>query len=406
MQALAWWPIPLPWLRALLLLVIVPGLLAGSVILAQRGTAEGVIAGLSLAVLLAGYAGALIGAARGRHGPSVWASAQELPSRVMAAQQIPLPFSSAMEAQKWLERRRLRLGFVILTFTCLITALLLMWMTDFLVRDLNPEALGADLKHLRQALTLFGRSWVVLSQLLLPLLISAAVGGNSLGRLTISVDSTVCSPFLATRPMATADMVAAKLLTCARGILLFWALMFLTGLLWAVWMGRVGELAEHLVARTGSPPAALLALMAGVVVLPAMSWLWLVSGMGVKILRWSVLEIIPALYSFGLLLLLGLALHDKIGPWRPVLGGIVVTALVGKAFAVCWVVTRLRRERLIQDRTIVWALTAWVVLTVMVLGIGAGVLALGPLLLGIAVLMLPLARPLAAPLALARHRTL
>ncbi len=406
MQALVWFPFPMPWLRALALLVIVQGLLAGAIFLAQRGTPEGVMAGSSVSVLLAGYAAALAGVSRSRHGTGTRGSFQEVSAASATKARALPPFASALEAQKWLERRRLRLGFLIFTLICLCFTLPLMVATDVLVRDLKPETLGDDMRQLRGALTLFGRSWLVLAQLpLLPLLISAATGGSSLGRLTPSADSQTFSVFLATRPMRIADMLAAKLLVCARGMIILWAVMFTAGLLWAVSMGRVGELSEHLIARTGSVPAALLALTAMLLVLPALSWLWLVSGVGVKMLRWPILEILPAFFSIGVLIFPGLLIADKLETWRPVLGGIVVAALMSKPFAVCWVVIQLRRERLVQDRTIVWAVIGWIVLAAAVLGIAVGVFDVGPLLVGFAVLMLPLARPLATPLVLARHRT-
>jgi hypothetical protein len=406
LQALVWWPFSLPWMRAILLTIGLPSLIAGSLVLAGKGAPDSVIIAACLSVLLAGYAGALIGVSRGRRGSMAWRVAPEVSPAVAAYQQRQLPFSSPLEAQKWLERRRLRCGFFIFMVIALFSTLGFMWGTDILVRDLNLETLGDDMRPLRQALTLFGRSWLVFAQLpVLPLLISAAAGGSALGRLSTSVESTTCSPFLATRPLSTTEIMEAKLLTCARGVIILWAVMFLAGILWAVCMGRVGELADHLLAQTGSVPAALLVLLAGVIIQPAISWLWLVSGMGGKILRWSVLEMVPAFFGIGVLLLPGLLIAEKLERWRPVLGGFVVAALVGKAVAVCWVVSQLRREKLVSDQTIAWAVTGWVVLVVAVLGIGAWLFAVGPLLAGVAVLMLPLARPLATPLALARHRT-
>src|SRR5262249_31192615 len=140
-----------------------------------------------------------------------------------------------------------------------------MWLTDFILRDMGPEQVGDTLR-------LFGRSWFVMAQLpVLPLLITGAVGGSTLGRLSSSAEIPHCSPFVATRPMRTADLISAKLRTCAQGVMALWALLFLEGALWALGTGRVSELAEYLVARAGSAPTALLVLTAGVVLLPVIS---------------------------------------------------------------------------------------------------------------------------------------
>jgi hypothetical protein len=127
--------------------------------------------------------------------------------------------------------------------------------------------------------------------------------------------------------------------------------------------------------------------------------------MGVKIVRWSILEMVPPFFSIGLMLLPGLLIVHKLEPWRPVLGGVVTAGLLAKVLAVCWIVRRLRQANLVRDRTIVWALFGWFALASVVLSFGFGLFDIGPLMAGFAVLLLPLARPLAAPLALARHRT-
>jgi hypothetical protein len=406
MQALAWWPFSLPWLRAFVLGIVVPGLIAGALILADKGVPAHVIVGISIPLLLFCYATSLIGVSRSRRGTNAWRSSASAELPVAAYRQVPPPFASPLEAQEWLERRRLYVGFVILTLICLSITPVFIWLADMLLGQLIPGTLPDDMKQLDGALTRYGRSWLVLAQLpVLPLLVSAASGGSALGRLSTSGDSPTLSPFLATRALRPADMVAAKLRACAWGIAILWALTYVMGLLWAVGMGRVTELAEHLVAITGSVPAALLVFIGGVIVLPVISWSWLVSGMGVKVLPWPLLEVVPAFFCIGALLFPGLLIADKLEPWRPVLGWMVVAGLAWKAWAVSSVVNGLRREKLVRDQTIAWVLTSWAMLLCVVLALFAVVFGLSPLLAGVAVLLLPLARLLAAPLVLARHRT-
>jgi hypothetical protein len=407
-QALLWFPFPLPWLRTPLLLIEL-GLFPGSVVLAERGTSELVLVAASLVVLLASYALALSGVSRSRRGAGTWERCREDLAVASAGQPTAKPFPSPMQAQEWLEARRLRWGFVAVTLLCLLFALQMMGMTQYIfhtIRGLTPEDLEKDLPHLREALTLWGREWLVISQLtVFGLLISAAIGGSSLGRLTTRAESPVVSAFLATRPMRTADLIKAKLLICARGTIILWAILFLTGLLWAACMGWLGEMADRLVARTGSLPGAVLALVVGVVLLPVLSWLWLISGMGMKVLRWPILEMVPAFFTLGLLMIVGLLNAGKFERWLPVLGWIVSGILVAKVVAVCWVVSRVRRERIVGLATLAWALVGWGLLAAVMVGVAIGWLSAGPLLSAFVLLLLPLARPLAAPLGLARHRT-
>ena len=240
---------------------------------------------------------------------------------------------------------------------------------------------------------------------LLPLLISAAIGGSTLNKLTSYTNNPEPSAFLATRPMHTSDMIRAKLLTCVQFVSILWALMFLTALLWATIMGRLGEMSQYLLAWTGSVPASLLALAVGIILLPVLSCLWLVSGMWVGVLRGGILEGVPAILTIGLLIFAVMLTGGKLDSWRPVFGAAIALALAAKVLAIVWVVRQLRRERLADARTLVWATVGWCLLATVVLGIAVGLFSAGLLVAGFILLLLPLARPLAAPLAMARHRT-
>jgi hypothetical protein len=409
MQALFWSPFPMPWQRSVVSVVVLMGLYIGTLILADRGTPEAVLAGGALAILLAAYATAFTGVVRGRRGAGTGGVVQLGTVTVAAEQQTPLPFASTLIAQQWLEWRRMS-GFFMVTVICVLISLAMMCLIDYVLGQLMSvgpvEELDDSIAGLRDALLVFGRSWYAISLLpAMPLLICASIGGSTLGKLTTGNNSPEPSAFLATRPIDVAGMVKAKLLTCVRYVGILWAGMFLMGLLWATCMGRLGEMADHLERWTGSAPTALLALFTGMILLPVISWLWLVSGMGVKVLRWTLLEVIPMSFSLGVPLLLVLLINGKLDLWSPILGVIVAVALVSKLIAVCWVIIRLQSERLVEVRTLAWAVAGWIALTGMLLAISVGVFAAGPLLAGFVVLMLPLARPLAAPLAVARHRT-
>jgi hypothetical protein len=117
-----------------------------------------------------------------------------------------------------------------------------------------------------------------------------------------------------------------------------------------------------------------------------------------------------------------------VGGW-PLLDGTIAVCLAGRIVAACWVVRKLRSERLMTARGMSIAIVLWSLFALLVSWLCldiffslAPVVAIGSDLghgvdheafwfhlyarvAGITVLMLPLARPLAAPLALARNRT-
>jgi hypothetical protein len=168
-------------------------------------------------------------------------------------------------------------------------------------------------------------------------------------------------------------------------------------------MGRVGEMADRLMGWTGSPLAAVAALAGGLALLAVTSWLLLIRNLWVGALGRPLVEIAPlaTVVAFPAVVV-ALASHWR-EEWWTVLGGLMGVAVGGKAAALAWVVRRLRSERLMSDRALALAVAAWAALAAVVAG---GALFLGgPMAAGGALLLLPLARPLAAPLALAHNRT-
>jgi hypothetical protein len=78
--------------------------------------------------------------------------------------------------------------------------------------------------------------------------------------------------------------------------------------------------------------------------------------------------------------------------------------LVGKVLALVYVVRGLLRERLLSGRFICRAAAAWLVLTGLLLAAAAWLGAAEPMLFVFIALLVPLAGPLAAPLALEHNR--
>ena len=250
-----------------------------------------------------------------------------------------------------------------------------------------------------------GPNWLVMACLpVLPFLVVASVGVTELGRLRTIPGGPVCSAFLATRPIRTAEMVQAKLLISALGVLILWGVMALAGLGWAVCMGEIGEMANRLVTITGSAPAAVGALVGGAALLAVVSWLALIRNLWIGAMGRPLLETAPMFLGMTFWIGVLFVAATWRNEWWPLLEVVLGVALMGKALAVGWVVRRLQREQLVADRTLGCAIAAWVLLAAVVECVVLGVFSGGFLLLAGAVLLLPLARPLAAPLALAHGR--
>jgi hypothetical protein len=285
-------------------------------------------------------------------------------------------------------------GFIVVVLTCVGNNLWILYLLDLTIHMGNGTAFPEALPWLRRPLEVLGPAWLVTAFFpIVPVLIVAAIGGGELGRMRTQPEGPICSTFLATRPIRVAQMVQAKLLVSAGGVLV----------LWAFWMGQVGEMTDRLVGWTGSGLAAVAALIGGLALLAVLSWLLLIRNLWVGALGRPVLEVVPSFAAVASLVIVAVLAANWRDAWRPVLGGVMGVALAGKVLALGWVVRRLRRERLMSDRALGLAVAAWGLLAALVVG---GALYLGGLLYaGGAILLLPLARPLAGPLALAHNRT-
>jgi hypothetical protein len=178
-----------------------------------------------------------------------------------------------------------------------------------------------------------------------------------------------------------------------------------TSLVWAIGTGHLGEMTDHLVALTGSYPAALAALAGAQLLLMAFAWLWLVSGLWLGAIGRPRLSGVIGIC--GMFALTGMAL--LVANWResywPIVDVAIIAGLIVKFVAIAWVGRQLLRERMVELRTLGLALAAWALFAALAIGLELSLTPLGARWVGITVLVLPLAQALAAPLALARNRT-
>ena len=231
-------------------------------------------------------------------------------------------------------------------------------------------------------------------------------------------DSYGVPPFIATRPLTSAELIAAKLKMAMWSTLAAWLLVLVAMPLALEWSGTwsvVTERARRMNDAIGTPRAAtvVLLILAGFIVA---TWKQLVQSLHIGLTgrEWIVKG--SVLLTLTFLILLGPIVEwiiDSPSVQRALWNALplILAGLVGlKMSAAAWIATRLDRSRLLGDRALVAGAACWVLAVLALYGVlvwffstpfvARYVLAL------IAILAVPLARISAAPLALAwnRHR--
>jgi hypothetical protein len=231
-------------------------------------------------------------------------------------------------------------------------------------------------------------------------------------------DSYGVPPFSATRPLTSAELIAARLKMAIWSTLAAWLLVLVAMPLALEWSGTwsvVTERVGRLNGAIGTPRTAtvVLLILAGFIVA---TWKQLVQSLHIGLTgrEWIVKG--SVLLTLTFLILLGPLVEwiiDSPGAQRALWNALplILAALVAlKMSAAAWIATRLDRSRLLSDRALLLGAACWVLAVLTLYGVlvwffstpfvARYVLAL------IAILAVPLARISAAPLALAwnRHR--
>jgi hypothetical protein len=199
LQALTWFPFPLPFLRIVVAVLLLGALATGAMLGQTYQVSATLLLTASAGLIPLGYLVAVVGVARARRGdtpvwawPAVWGSRSALPP----------PFASADQAMFWLEWRRH--GFVLPLLVSLLLGpqMLLVFFTH------GPRAAGLALTGL------------VTNPLLLALLAGARLGNCH----PWSRKASGLPAFLAARPITAATMVAVKLRVAFRITLVTWGI--------------------------------------------------------------------------------------------------------------------------------------------------------------------------------------
>src|SRR5256886_937590 len=231
-------------------------------------------------------------------------------------------------------------------------------------------------------------------------------------------DSYGVPPFIATRPLTSAELIAAKLRMAMWSTLAAWLLVLIATSLALEWSGTwsiVTERVRRMQDAIGTPRAATVVLLILAAFIVA-TWKQLVQSLHIGLTgrEWIVKG--SVLLTLTFLILLGPIVEWIIdtpsvqrGLWNAL--PLILAGLVGlKLSAAAWIATRLDRSGLLGDRALVLGAACWLVAVLALYGVLVWFFSTPfvarYLLALIAILAVPLARISAAPLALDwnRHR--
>ena len=397
-QVLTWMPFPLPGLRVIFIVAWLSVMGIGIQFVLEFEVRERVMLGFLAPQVPLAYFAARVAIARARRGDTPdWRDAFARLERLRALfSRRRGHFSSAERAQVWFEWRRHGRLLPVLVAMVLPFGLALLWV----FRD-TPELV-------------FDTLAVVL---LTPPIMAAFVAANVSRSSADGSDSYELTPFMATRPLSSTALVAAKLDATIRSTLVTWLLVLVAVLLALRLSGTSSVVADgalEVIASAGMPRAVALALL-GLSALVASTWKQLVRSLyvGMSGRAWLVKgSVFITLVFLTLIVALAPWIHGNVNavlwlwrafPW-------ILGVLVGfKVSAAIWSTIRLQDSRLLKGWTLVTGAACWLVVVLALDALLVWLLALPPSMpryrLGlVAILAVPWVRLSAAPLAVARNR--
>ncbi len=399
MQALAWMPYGLPGLRLIVAVLWLVSLDAVIMLAIHYEAPEPLMVAFLAPQLPIAYLVACIAVARARRG-----DVPDWRGRFVRKQIADVPpnrrdsFASPARAQAWFEWRQHGWSLPVWVGILLPFELALLFLA------------GTD----RPAFVFY----VLVLVLLTPPVIAAFVATTVSKADPHAGDPYGMTPLIATRPLTSAVLVAAKLRMTLWTTLAAW-LLVLVGIPLALTLSGtwsvVIEPANRGIEAVGTPRALVLVLLL-FSVLMASTWKQLVQGLYIGLTGRAWLIKANAALLLSILFFIGpladwmvenryvwAALWDAL-PWM--LAGLMCV----KLSAAAWVATRLNHSRLLSDSTLVTGAAVWLVavlaLYAVLVWLVDSPLVPSYILMLVAILMIPLARLSAAPLALAwnRHR--
>lgn len=396
-QALMWMPYGLPGLRMIVAVLWLATLGVVVILAIHYKTSEPLMVAFLAPQLPLAYLAACAAVARARRGDVPdW---REILSRLGPIANL-LPrrqkdFSSVARAQAWLEWRQHGRSLPVWVAILLPFELALLFVA------------GSDSPSL-----VF---WTLLGVLLTPVFMAAFTAPAAPVSDAHARDAYGLTPFLATRPLTSAALVAAKLKMALRSTLAAWLLVLAAIPVALSWSGTwpvVIEWGRRAIDVIGAPRAVVV-MMLGFLGLLVSTWKQMVQALTIGLTGRGWLVKASVFLRVSLLVAAvpiidwiatrnGLAFLWNAFPW-------LLAGLVGcKMVAAVWIATRLERSRLLGERLLVIGAAGWLVVVLVLYGLLVW-LAATPLIPRyfpalIAILAVPLARLSAAPLALAWNR--
>jgi hypothetical protein len=395
-QVVMWMSYPVRGLRVVAAVVTLIAIDMIAIVAIELKPRESVMAAVLMPLLLVAWVVAYAAVARARRGDVPdWRNtfaplaslAQLLPRREQ--------FASPLSAQTWYEWRQYG------------------WSLPVLVAFVLPFALGLlFLDRTAPAFVIISLAVVALTPPIMASFVASTVrkaspGGNDYG----------LAPFLATRPLTSAALIAAKLRVSILSTLITWLLVIAAVPLalslsetWPIVIERARDLRDLI----GLPRAVVVAVLA-VLALVTTTWKRLVTSLyiGLSGRPWLVRTHIGVTL---VLLVVAIPLAQWIGRNTleivirifDVVPQVAAVLVAVKIAAAGWIATRLDRARLIEPRVLVTAATLWLTAVLSLYAV-LGWMADTPHIprhgvLLVAILAIPLTRLSAAPLALASNR--
>jgi uncharacterized membrane protein len=224
-------------------------------------------------------------------------------------------------------------------------------------------------------------------------------------------------PFIATRPLTTAELVGAKLKMAMRSTLAAWLLVLVATPIALRFSGVSALVLDrwHRVNEIFGAPRAVVLLLLILVACIAATWTQLVQSLYIGLTGRASLIKSSVLLALGFFFLFGpfaewIIESGRLGEvWSAL--PVIFAVLAGIKISVAiWILARLYHHRLVTDRTLLSGAAFWCVAVLILYGVLVWLLDTPHiphyLLMLVAILAIPLARVSAAPLALAwnRHR--
>lgn len=397
-QALTWMPYPLRGLRVIASMGVLTLLDAVMFTALELRASEGVMLAILAPQLPLAYLTARYAVSRARRGDTPdWEPLFTSVRRLTGVLRPRRPFPSPARAQMWFEWRQYGRSLPLLVVFVLPCDLALL----FLFSE-TPSIVFV----------------VLASALVTPPFLATFVGATVAKTGSSGSDAYGVSSFLATRPMSSASLVAAKLKVAAGSALLAWLAVVVAVPLALQWSGAAPIVAgwwRRLAGAVGTPRAAAIVLLV-LAVLLASTWKQLVQSLHIG-MTGRVWLIKGRVFLALVLLAVAIPVVDWVLESKALMArlihafpSIAAVLVVLKLIAATRIAMRLRERGLLRDRTLIAGAICWDAVVFALFAAAAWVLP--PVLLResivllVAMLTVPLVRIAAAPLALAgnRHR--